>query len=625
MNISLRGLKTKRMILSAGILVFLVVAVLVTISVLRSDSTTEKLRPLFEAQRGPLSITVSVSGTIKAMDREVLTSEIEGQTTILYIIPEGEHVKQGDLLVELDASKLQDQLVDQEIRIQNAEASFIKAREDLEVVKSQAESDIEKAKLNYQFAQEDLQKYTAGDFPLKSKKAEADVTLAKGDMNRALEKVEGSRRLAERNFITKIELEADEQAALKARLDKEMAEEQLKLLHEFEYKRNLTQLQSAVEEARKALERTERKAKADVVQAEAQFRARQLELDREKSKGDKLREQISKAKIYAPRDGLVVYATTGQSSRRGSTEPLAEGQTVRERQELIYLPTTDSYKAEVKVHESSLAKVSVGLPVRLVVDALPGKTFEGTVEYIAPLPDAQSVWMNPDLKVYNTDIKIIGSTEGLRTGMSCRGEILVKEYQDVVYVPVQCVVKESGEPTVYVMNGQKVERRKVKLGLDNNRMACIEEGLKEGEMVLLAPPLAADELRGASQGGAGGEWANFGKTVNGQSAPQETGGTPSRQVGETTPSSPPGESPAPPEAGTPKVDQPRQEGAPSLNVDDLRERFRNATPEERAKMRQEMEQRLQNMSPEERQQLMERMQRSRGGRPPRREQQEPTE
>jgi len=38
-----------------------------------------------------------------------------------------------------------------------------------------------------------------------------------------------------------------------------------------------------------------------------------------------------------------------------------------------------------------------------------------------------------------------------------------------------------------------------------------------------------------------------------------------------------------------------------------------------------MEQRLQNMSPEERQQLMERMQRSRGGRPPRREQQEPTE
>ncbi len=313
----------------------------------------------------------------------------------------------------------------------------------------------------YTFAQEDKKKFIEGDYPLQDRDAQAKVTLATGDMKRAQEKLDGSRRLAEKNYITTTELEADQQSALKAQLDLEMAEEQQKLLKDFEYKRQLAQLESDEKQAEMALDREKRKASANVVQAEADLKARELEHTREESKLEKLKEQLEKTKIYAPRDGLVVYATTGQGSFRGNSEPLAEGQSIRERQELIYLPTTDSYKAEVKVHESSLAKVRKGLPVTLTVDALPGHTYQGVVEFIAPLPDAQSVWMNPDLKVYNTDIHITGSTEGLRTGMSCGGEILVQEFEDALYVPVQSVVRESGVPTVYVVNGQKVERRKV--------------------------------------------------------------------------------------------------------------------------------------------------------------------
>lgn len=597
---------------AAVVLVLLVVG---TASAIRSDKDADRSRPVFEVQRGPLSITVSVSGTVKPLDREVITSEVEGQTTILYIIPEGERVKQGDLLVELDASRLQDQLVDQDIKNQNAEANYIKAREDLEVVKNQAQSDIDKARLAYQFAQEDLKKYLEGDFPLKAKKAEAEVTLARGDMNRALEKVEGSRRLAEQNFITKMELEADEQSALKSKLDLEMAQEQVKLLTDFEYRRTLAQLESEEQQARMALERVERKARADIVQAEATLRARELELEREKSRGEKLRQQIEKAKIYAPREGVVVYATTGQSSFRGNVEPLAEGQTVRERQELIYLPTTDSYKAEVKVHESSLAKVRLGLPVRLGVEALPGRTFEGRVEYIAPLPDAQSVWMNPDLKVYNTDILITGNTEGLRTGMSCRGEILVKEFDDAVYVPVQSVVREGGDPTVYVVKGQKVERRKVALGLDNNRMAHIEQGLEPGELVLLAPPLAADELQG---NGARQRAQTTKSSEQVQHDEDAAPGIPPQPAG------PPDVQQPPAEGGPPTIDAPRRAPPDVSGGEDMRERFRNASPEERERMRQEMQERLQNMSPEERQQFMERMQRPRGG-GPRGERQAPAE
>ena len=252
----------------------------------------------------------------------------------------------------------------------------------------------------------------------------------------------------------------------------------------------VAQLQSDVKQADMALERTKRKAVADVKQAEANLKAKESEHNRQQSKLEKIEEQIGKTRIYAPADGLVIYATSAQRGHwRSSTEPLDEGQEVRERQELIYLPTGTSVKAEVVVHESSLKKVRRGLPAVIKVDALPGKSFVGTVASIAPLPDAQSMWMNPDLKVYNTEIYLDGNDGDLRTGMSCKAEIIVEQYDDAIYVPVQAVLRVAGETTVFLADGNNYVARPVEIGLDNNRMVRIVSGLEPGELVLLTPPL----------------------------------------------------------------------------------------------------------------------------------------
>jgi hypothetical protein len=136
-------------------------------------------------------------------------------------------------------------------------------------------------------------------------------------------------------------------------------------------------------------------------------------------------------------------------------------------------------------------KVRVGLPVRITVDALPGRSFTGRVARVAPLPDAQSVWMNPDLKVYRTEIHIDGDASDLRTGMSCRAEIIVSQIPEATFVPLQSILRVGGQPTVYVVgsSGQS-EPRRIELGMDNNRMAHIVSGIQPGERVLLAPPLA---------------------------------------------------------------------------------------------------------------------------------------
>jgi HlyD family secretion protein len=474
-------------------LISLVVAILAVIFLsgqfLKTKNSSELNGPTYEVKRGPLTISFVESGTIKARDQVILKNEVEGSTSITYIIPEGNRVKKDDLLIELDVSSLEDQKIDREIAVQNGEAAFIGAKESLAVVENQAKSDVDLATLTLDFAKQDIDKYIRGEYPYEVDKANADITLAEEELTRADDTLKWSEKLFSQSYISKTELQADELSKNKSQLNVELAKKSKELLNEYTYKRNLAKFQSDVNQAEMAMERTKRKANADVIQAQAELKAKESEFGRQKDKLAKVEDQIKKTKVYAPADGLVIYATSAKASgRHSSAEPLDVGRAVKEREELIYLPTGDSSKAEIMTHESNLKKTSKGLPAIITVDALQGKTFYGTIESIAPLPDAQSMWMNPDLKVYTTEIYIDGNDPTLRTGMSCQAEIIVKQYQDALYIPIQAVIKIGTAFTVYVKSGKSFQPRQVKLGLDNNKVVHILEGLKEGDIILLNPP-----------------------------------------------------------------------------------------------------------------------------------------
>jgi len=488
----------------------IVVAALAAVQFSGGDSAEDI--PTFDVRRGPLTISVDASGTIKALDQVVITCQVKGEggVTVLTIVPEGTHVKKGDLLITLDSSHFEDQLVAEEITLQNAETTLISAQESLAVGKNQAESDLEKAQLTLDFAKEDLKKYIEGDYLNEVTDANAQIVVKVEAVQQAKKKYEGSLKLFKDKYISETELKGDELALSKTKLELTLARNKLQLLQDFTYGRTIKQLESDVWQAEMALERAKRKAKADVVLLEAALLEAQGTLERQKDIVKKLETNIANTTIIAPADGMVVYATSQRMRWGSSSEPLDIGQQVRERQELIHLPTSDKVKAEIKVHESSMQKIGVGLPVVVTVDALSEKTFTGKVAKIAMLPDAQMVWLNPDLKVYATEIHLDGEGNGLRTGMSCRASIVVEEYEDVVFVPVQSVVRIGDQPTVYVVKDGKSEARDVKIGLDNNRMIHIVSGLEVGETVLLAPPLAPAEaednkrrnaLRDRDQGG----------------------------------------------------------------------------------------------------------------------------
>lgn len=485
-----RGKIPKPVILGSGVLLAAGAGLLLNIALwpetrgLAANGETALVR------RGPLTISVTESGTIRPRQQVVLKNELDDPATILFVAPEGSIVKKGELVVELDTTQVETELVERRIRVQNDEAELVHAQENLKVVENQAQADEEQALLTLKFAEQDLEKYVEGEYPKLVKEAKARITLAREELTQAEETLKWSQILYDEKYLSQTELKQDELAFKKAKLNVELAESELELLQKYTYQRQIDQLKSDVRQAKLALERTRRLAAANLAQARASLSSREAELKEETDRLKDLEHELELAKIYAPIEGMVIYASSVRNRWRRNEEPIRTGTVVDERDDIIYLPTASEYDAAIKIPEVALNKVRPGMPVRLTVDALPKYRISGTVKSIAQLADAESRYLNPNLKLYETIIAIDSTEAPLRNGMSCRAEVIIEQYDDVVYIPLQALAWHQGAPAVYVVGEDGMALpRPVEPGLDNARFVHIRSGLKEGERVLLTPPL----------------------------------------------------------------------------------------------------------------------------------------
>lgn len=322
-------------------------------------------------------------------------------------------------------------------------------------------------------AQQTLQKYTT------------DVILAEEDVKLSQKKLEGTRRLFEKAFVTQTDLETDELTLKRKQVALEQANTNKALFIQYEFPKQAERLVAEYIEAVWKYIRIQKLAKSRLAQTEANLNSAKAQFALESRKKRELEEQIQKCKIRATKPGLVVY---GGEEDRFMQERIQEGTTVRERQIIITIPDTSVMQVRSKVHESNIKRVKQGQKVRIRVDAFPEESLIGKVDKVAVLPNAQNRWLNPDLKVYDTFIIVDGTYPWLKPGMTAQVEILVAEMKDVLYVPLQSVFNIDNQQVCYVQKGNDVEMRVVKTGEFNESFIEIKEGLKEGEKVLLYTP-----------------------------------------------------------------------------------------------------------------------------------------
>lgn len=466
-----------------------------------SRDTTDEHLPVTTVTRGPLRISLVENGTIRPRQQIILRNETNRTVNITHVAPEGALVKKGDLILQFDDTDMLNQLVERRIRVQNSESGFIAAGEELKAVRLQAQSDIEATRLAHDFANLDIEKFIKGEQPQQIKSLESKITLAQEEHTLAREKLRWSQILHDEKYLSQSDLQRDELAAKKAVLNLELAQEDLRLYQSYTSRRQMAELESKVTQTKLALERTLSRTTGSIAQFEARHRASEASYREERARLRREELEATKFAVHAPISGMVLYASSVDGRWRG--DPVEVGLSVRPNTELIYLPTADDYDVDILVSEVSLNKLAPGLPARVRVDALPHEAITGRLDSIAALPDASSRWLNPNLKLYKTVITLDQSEVALRNGMSCQVEIVVDNLADALQVPLQSVVRERGQSVVYVMDHRgRARPQGVRIGMDNNRMVQILEGVVEGQTILLTPPLGSDTTPATPPDGA---------------------------------------------------------------------------------------------------------------------------
>jgi len=451
----------------------------------------------FEVIRGNFLVSVTAGGTLEAVNQEVIRNEVDGTSRVIYIIPEGEVVKSGDLLVELDSAEAVEQVNKQKLSFESAVQTFEAAKANLEIQQSQVQSLIDTAILNTNFAYIDYRKFIEGDRLRQLRNAEILIQQAEESLKLNQNQLYWSQRLFDQGFEAKTNLERDQMAVTNGLLSLEQAKTQFKMLELYDLPKLEETYVSALIEASNELTRvilqgtnTLNKAIADLTTQSNTLRLNEERLQREE-------EQLEKSKIFAPKGGMVVYAKT--RSRFSSESMIEEGAQVRKRQELITLPDTSQMKVDIKIHESQISKVKKGQTTFIVLDQQPDQRYKGIVSKVAPLPDSASFFSDPNLKEYATEILVTDTLPDLKPGVSARAEIVITNIPNTLKVPIQSVTTLDGKQVVFKQMMSGAEPKPVEVGLFNTKFIEILDGVDAGDAILLAPPLQMEEINLAGE------------------------------------------------------------------------------------------------------------------------------
>jgi membrane fusion protein (multidrug efflux system) len=195
---------------------------------------------------------------------------------------------------------------------------------------------------------------------------------------------------------------------------------------------------------------------------------------------DQLRFDLEHARsAYKAANLELVYANvTAPISGIVASRSIKTGNFVQINTPIIRIVDVSRLEAVLNVPERELATLKAGLPVSLSVDALPGKTYTGVVDRVAPVVDSGS-----------GTFRVIATFDGggtLQPGMFGRIRIDYDQRADALVVPRVALLEDEGDPAVFVVRGGKTARVPVKLGYTDGQWAEVRSGVKAGEQVVTA-------------------------------------------------------------------------------------------------------------------------------------------
>ncbi len=158
---------------------------------------------------------------------------------------------------------------------------------------------------------------------------------------------------------------------------------------------------------------------------------------------------------------------------------IGNGGTVAQGQDLMRLVGLDSLTLEVGILERELPLARVGAPVSIRLHAFSGEKFGGTIRVINPVVDSESGMCDIQIWIDNPEHRI-------KPGMFAKVDVETRVFRKRLLVPRDALLVRDDRKLIFVHEGGLAKWRYVRTGLENDELIEIEEGLIEGEELIVS-------------------------------------------------------------------------------------------------------------------------------------------
>ncbi|MBI5368053.1 MAG: HlyD family efflux transporter periplasmic adaptor subunit [Planctomycetes bacterium] len=442
---------------------------------------------VFKARYTQISASVSAPGTVMAAQEVQVPSQINGTVAELQV-KEGDAVKQGDLLIKLDARKIESDIRMAEFELKEANAKQVEAETDLTI-----------ASRSFEDRKAEVRKLGRSTASIEAAQAEeraqmAELKKAEDNYRRhsmASVAAVGARAIEEAKQAYeagKAHYEAAQQKAKQAAhdlLNSDLKEE--RELGEIESKR--MRAQASVDTSLQGVARMEEKVKI-------------------------AREELAKTEIRAPLTGKVIRINVSPNS------VVTPGTMNNEPTSLVTVADTSRMMVAAGVDESDISQIEVGQKVQVSMEAFPEVKFAGTVERIAQTADKDQ---KSNVSTFRVMVLLREPAEGiarLRSGLTAHSEIVTRTKPRALVIKIPAVqsrpaTEAQGKPgapagsagsekkidpnskvrVVFVVENERARLRAIKDGVMDESFVEVLDGVADGDSVVVGPGRVLDRLK----------------------------------------------------------------------------------------------------------------------------------
>ncbi len=235
-------------------------------------------------------------------------------------------------------------------------------------------------------------------------------------------------------------------------------------LDDSQYKLEVERADANVKRLESDFNRNKAMFEQNMVSAEVFDRAK-YEYESQKATLELAKLNLEYTTVRAPISGVV------------SERMVRTGNMVVPNQAVFRVTTMDPLKAILHLPEHEMQKIKAGQPVLMEIDAVPGVTFQGSVERVSPVVDRAT-------GTFRVVALVRDQQNRLKPGMFARVRVVYDTREQTLVIPKLAVINDGGRNSVYVVNDSLVQKKSVTLGYANGTKVEVINGLVDGDVVI---------------------------------------------------------------------------------------------------------------------------------------------